>query len=418
MQRRGETNHLSAWNNVKWLIASIGLALFVWIIATLDRDPIDQRIFLNIPIQLEPEAGLVVTDFSRDVANVTVRAPQSTLDQLDQDDILIFADLAERGPGEHNVNLEVNVSRRAISDTTPRRIRVELEESLEKLVPVQANVTSPLPRGFEIEGGSPVFDTNQALVQGPLSQVERVVAVQVPLNLTQRRNAFTDELRLLPVDSDGNEVENVEVEPAMMTVSVPIRTRSDVRQVSVTPNILAETLPTGYALSSIDYNPQTIFISGPPDALENAPGTVFTEPISLTDRTNSFEGLVNIELPSTGLFVVGDQTVTVSIGITPLLSSRQFDGVPVEIIGLDARATATISPQEVTVLITGPQNAIQTMADESVRVVVDLNEMSSGNYQLVPDVRLRVDTNVLTNISVLPAEIDVNITSESTPTPP
>ena len=397
-----------------WFAGSVALAFFVWVIATLDSDPIQERNFLSIPIRVEHDQGVIITEQRTTTANVRVRAPQSTLDQLDPDDVQVVADLSQLGAGEHIVNLDATVSRRAQPDTTPRRISITLEAAQEKLVPVEVTITDALPRGFEIQGGSPILEASQVLVSGPQSQVERVAAVQVILNLSQRRNPFTDDLRLIPVDVDSETVDDVAVEPSTMEVTVPVQARSDIRQVSVTPNILAGTLPEGYALSSIEYDPQVILISGTPDALENAPGTLFTESIDLTDRTSSFSLNAAIEIPNDRLFVLGNQTVNVSIGISPLLASRQFDRVPVEAIGLNTTYQATMSPREVTVLMTGPQNLLDTLESGELRAVIDLNGLSEGNYQLSPDVLMNMDQSMLTNISVLPAEIDVVITSINT----
>ena len=364
MQRRNDSVRQSLWNNLKWLAGAMVLAFFVWMIATLERDPLGQQLFQNIPIQLESDDGLIVIDQNSDTADVSVRAPLSILDQLAPADIQVIADLHQLGPGEHTINLQANVSRHAIPDTIPRRIRVKLEPLQEKLVPVTAIITGDLPRGYEIEGGSPTFEDNQVRVSGPQSQVEGIVEAQVVINLDQRRNAFSDDLRLRAADSEGNIIENVTLDPPAILVTVPIRTRSDVRQISITPNILADSLPVGYALSSINYSPQAVFISGPPAALENAPGTLFTEPISLSGQTGDFESRARIQLPDERLFVVGEQTITVAIGITPLLSSRQFDQVPVETIGLEAGFDVTLSPQTLTVLITGSQNTLETLSTE------------------------------------------------------
>lgn len=418
MQQRKETGRRVITTNLMWFAGSLVLAFFVWMIATLDSDPISERTFSSIPIRVQYDSGLVITEQRTTAATVRVRAPESTLQQLGADDIQVVADLNQLGPGEHIVNLQASVSRRARPDTVPRRIAITLEAAQEKLVPVEAVITDPLPRGFEIEGGSPQLETSQVLVSGPQSMVEQVTAARVVLNLSQRRNPFSDDLRLLPVNANGAIVDDVSIDPPTIQVTVPVQARSDIRQVSVTPNILATTLPAGYALTSIDYDPQVILISGPPDALENAPGTVFTGPIDLTDRTSSFQVTSTVLLPNERLFVLGNQTVSVSVSIAPLLSSRQFDRVRVETLGLDARYQASFAPTEVTILLAGPQILLDTLETDDVRAVIDLNGLSEGNYQLAPDAVINADRTRLTNISMLPAEIDVVISpAASTPTP-
>ena len=111
------------------------------------------------------------------------------------------------------------------------------------------------------------------------------------------------------------------------------------------------------------------------------------------------------------LFVFGGQGITVSIGITPLLSSRQFDLAPVEFIGLADEHTANLSPDTVTVLITGARNALETMDEADLRVLVDLNELEAGSHSVAPDVSLNLDSDDVENISVLPSEIDVTVSA-------
>ena len=45
--------------------------------------------------------------------------------------------------------------------------------------------------------------------------------------------------------------------------------------------------------------------------------------------------------------------------------------------------------------------------------MIDLNDQGQGTYQLVPEVTVNVGDGALTNVSVLPAEIEVNIISLS-----
>jgi YbbR domain-containing protein len=409
MQPRKDTNRRALGNNLMWFAGSLTLAFFIWMLATLDSDPIQERNFAGIPIQVIAEQGLVVTGQSVNTATVRVRAPLSTLSQLERDDIQVTANLRGLGAGEHRVALEATVSRRAIPDPAPRRITVTLEASQEKLVPVETLITDPLPAGFEIASDGLTVETNQVLISGPQSQVEQVTEALIQLNLRQRRNTFSDDFRLVPVDADGNPVDDITIEPSTVEVSVPIQPRADIKQVSVTPNILVDTLPDSYSLSSIVYSPQVILISGPPEALENAPGTLFTEPIDLTNHTTSFEATTVVQVPDSRLFVIGTPTVQVSIGITPLLSSRQFDRIPIEKVGLAPNYRAESSPSEVTVLITGPQSVVNTLSADNLRVIVDLNGLGAGSHQLTPEVGINIAEGTHINISVLPAEIDVLI---------
>ncbi len=397
--------------NLAWLLASLFLAFCVWFIATLERDPVSERIFRNVPILFTETDGLILTSQSRESATVTVRAPQTTLSRLVLDDILVQANLHGLGPGEHSVTLQSSVTRNAIPDTAPRSIFVHLEPLLEREVPVSVEVTLPLPRGFEIGNAGPQPMDSSVRVSGPQHLAEEVVAARLPLNLSQRRNDFRDELRLQAVNADGNVVTGVTLAPAMMQVDVPVRTRSDIRQISVQPNILADTLPEGYTLSSVTYNPQVVLVGGAPAALDNAPDTLFTEAISLEGRNSSFEVQTHVITGEEDLFVFGGQGISVSIGITPLLTSRQFDQAAVEYIGLAEERVVSLSPETVTVLITGALNALENMSASDLHVLIDLQELAEGSHSVIPDVSHSLDTDDIENISILPSGIDVTISA-------
>lgn len=409
MSQTPASRRASPGKNLAWLLASLLLAFCVWFIATLERDPVSERIFRNVPILFSGADQLIITSQSRESATVTVRAPQTTLSLLVLDDILVQAVLQGLGQGEHSVTLQTSVTRNAIADTAPRSIFVHLEPLLERRVPVAVEVTRPPPRGFEIGDGGPRLAASLVSVNGPQPVVEQVVSARMALDLSQRRNDFSDELRLLPVDADGDFVAGVALSPTLMQIDVPVRTRSDIRQISVQPEILADTLPEGFALSSVDYNPQVVLVSGAPDALESAPDTLYTEAVSLEGRNSSFEVQTHVNTAGNDLFVFGGQGITVSIGITPLLTSRQFEQAPVEYIGLAEDRVVALSPETVSVLITGARNALDNMSSADLRVQVDLQQLDEGSHSVVPDVSHNLDSDDVENISVLPSGIDVTI---------
>lgn len=401
-------------NNVLWFAGSMGLAFFIWVVATFQSDPITQRRFPAIPILASYDDALIITDQSRETATVTVRAPTSVISILDSNDITVQADLSGLGPGVHRVNLESSTTRtQTVTDTTPRQITITLETRQERLVPVETRIIAEPPRGFEISNG-PVLSVNQVLVSGPESQVERVAAARVELDFTEQRTSLTESYQLTPINAVGDTVSGVMITPDTVEVTAEIQTRPGIREVRIAPEMLAETLPEGYALTDYSYNPDTILIGGPPDLLENLPSTIFTEPIDLTGRTNNFEQEVTPRLPDDALFVLGDESITVSIGITPLIASRQFDSIPVISVGQEENVDVALAPAQVTVLINGPQLVLEALQPEDLRVSINLSGLAPGNYQITPDVIIDQGQTPLNDISLLPPQIDVVISSEAT----
>ncbi|MEO8606413.1 MAG: CdaR family protein [Chloroflexota bacterium] len=411
-------------DNAIWFAGSLVLAFFVWVIATFQSDPIQQARFPGrVDIRMTPDAGLLIISPSAQnrTASLVIRAPKSVYDLLSTEEIEVWADLSGLGPGEHTVELQARLARpqASVIDISPSLMRLTLEAADQRQIPLRAVVTNEPPAGYSRE--EPVFDVNlnQVLVSGPASKVDEVVAAQVSLDLGQQRNPYQADMKLSPVDADGNAVADLTLDPQIVHVTVAIRRRDDVREIAVRPTIDG-TPPDGYVLNALSYDPQVILVSGSPTQLANLPETLSTQPISLTDRTTNFEVEVPVVLPDNNLLVLSGQNVTVSVEISTLTASREFDAIPVEVLGLPDGHSAHLAPSEVTVLLTGPQPQLDPLQIGDIRVSIDLNGLKDGTYTLKPTVSISQGQLPEESISVLPAEIDVDIaggTATLIPTP-
>lgn len=406
-------------DNLIWFAGCFVLAFFVWMIATLQSDPIQQQRYAErITVRMTPDTGMLVTSpaSTNRSASVVIRAPTSVLNLLTKDEIEVWADLSGLGPGEHVVDLQYQLLRpqASIVDISPTRMRVILEEAAQRQVSLRALITNDPPLGYAHD--DPVFDVNlnQVLVSGPASKVNEVVAAQVEIDLRNQRNPYEIDSRLTPVDADGVAVTDVTLDPQIVHIRVNIRRRDDVREVTVRPNIIG-TPPNGYVLSTLSYEPQTVLVSGSPAQLANLPQTLSTDVIDLSNRTSSFSIDVPVILLDSDLLLISGQNVTVTVEISPLAGSRQFDGINVELLGLPNGYSTSLAPAQVSVLITGPQAQLDQLTPEDVRVALDLNSLTPGNYTLTPTVSVKQGQIASELVSVLPAEIDVEITQNLVP---
>jgi YbbR domain-containing protein len=405
--------------NLLWFTGSVVLAFLVWMIAITQADPFEQwRMAERVPIRLTPDSGLIITNLEEITtsASLRLRAQRSMRSLIAVDDILVWADMAGLGPGEYTLPLQYRIAperRAAVVDISPRQITVRLELEQARLVPVNEELVSDPALAYSIE--AIVFDERQITVSGPESRVSQVVEAHVPLDLAGMRVAFEDDIRPIPVDADGNPVDGVTLEPSSVHVSVNIQPRSDVREVRVQPNIVGE-LPEGYVLTgTFDYDPQVVVVSGPAALLATMPGTVFTAPIDLSQRTSSFAVDVPLELPDTRLVPLTGGFIHVSVGIDTQMTTRQFDQLPVEIIGERAGLDYRLATEAVTVLITGAQPIVEALLPQDVSVIVDVSGLTApGTYQLSLGASIGRGQSAVT-IALLPDGIDVEILPEVTP---
>ena len=111
-----------------------------------------------------------------------------------------------------------------------------------------------------------------------------------------------------------------------------------------------------------------------------------------------------------GVSVVGEDLVQVQVGIAAIESSLTLNNMEVELIGVGENLEATVSPEVVDVILSGPLPDLESLRGTDVRVFIDMTDVEEGVYQRVPQVEVLVDG--LRVESVLPESIEVVITAE------
>jgi len=164
---------------------------------------------------------------------------------------------------------------------------------------------------------------------------------------------------------------------------------------------------SGYRLTDLSVFPPVVTIfSSDPDLVSNLLVVVETEPLDLQKAEEDINIRLSIILPP-GVTIIGDQTVLVQAGVSPIESSVTLAGEKIDIIGLENNLTAQVSPLTVDIIISGPLSLLDTLTRQDVRVSVDLTGLPAGTYQLTPKVEILI-ANVIVE-SILPNTIEVVI---------
>jgi YbbR domain-containing protein len=277
---------------------------------------------------------------------------------------------------------------------------------------VRENIASPPPADVQIGGIS--FDVLQAEVSGPQSRVAQVVAVAAPLDLSDQRASFETDVRLEPVDVEGRPVAGVAISPQTARASVTISQRENVREFNVRPQ-LQGALPEGYFIAELSYVPTTVYLSGPGEVLEALPGTVFTAPIDLSSQREDFQVVAPIQLPSNSVVPVSQSNITVSIRVEAQTGNKQLDDVLVELVGRRENLDYALDPEQVSLVVTGPQPVIEALVASDVQVSADVSAITTpGTYRIPLTVLLPAGATDAT-VTILPAEVVVVVSEPGAP---
>ena len=406
---------------VRWLLNNVGtlllaalLALVVWASAVNAADPAEERTFADgTTIEYSGLSdGLVVLGTPPGDATVVVRAPRSILDQLATQEIHVLADLEGLSAGQHQIALTGSIDRQParLLSIEPTTVILQIEALATRNVPVQVRTIGTPAVGYRLV--PPLVSPNQVTASGPASAIDQVSQALAEISVTDQREDLDQSVHLIPLDSNGQTVENVQLSPDSAQVIASIERLGGYRDVAVKVVIEGEVEP-GHALSRIVISPPVITVySADASAVAVLPGFVETEPLILTGESANFERRLALDLPE-GISLVGEQTVLLQVEIIAIQSSLTLT-LPLETQGLGTGLFAEASPDSVNVILSGPVSALAALQPEDVRVILDLLDLGLGTHQVIPQVVV-LPSGIVTQ-TILPATIQVTISRVPTPT--
>lgn len=402
--------------NLPTLFTALVFATGVWIFAVTQADPTEVRTYprsLEMEIiGLDPDL-MIVNDINRQVS-LTIRAPSSILNQLENDSNLIDVtlDLSGRDTGVHNLTPQVNISLSPaeVVRMNPNTVMVMLDSIVTETFPLEVRTVGNPAIGFETQ--EPETSTEEVTISGPQSLVESIDEVFAEVNIVDASENIQRTVDIDVLDAEGVSVDGITVNPSSVQITIPVTQRGGYRTV-VVRIVTSGQIAAGYRLTNIFAIPPTVTIySSDPNLVEAVPGFVETTPINLNGANEDIEVRVSLNLPA-GINVVGSPNVTVQIEIDSIESSISFSNIPVQIEGLDEGLEASFSPESVDVFLSGPLNLLESLSPSELTVVIDLTDRGPGTYTLAPEVVL--ENEEITVDAILPNSLEVVI-AEGEPT--
>ncbi len=408
--------------NFGWMIVSLVLAVLIWVAANLERNPVEQNQLAGIPVHVELPEGFVITD-RPDIQTVTavIRAAASEWNLLVPSDVLVTADLSTIDePGEYRVPLEAEIPsplRGEVVALRPRTWTLTVDREVEQRMAIQVVVTEDPPPGYTYPQDL-TCDETEVLLRGSAERVAAVARVEARLNLSDELNPTTKIINLTPVLTTGLRARDVELIPSSVRCPVDIQARADVFQMNVQPRLTGSP-PPGYEVKRYgQIEPSTVLLSGDLAVIRSLPGLVRTVPIDLTSHTETFTVEVPLDLPDGVMLVPENQLISVTVVIEPQVSTRAYEDVPVEVVGLDQTLYRAVGLADtVTVFVSAPPNLMPSR--DEVRAVVDLSGLEPGNHTVLPQaVIMGAGDQTAVTADISPNELSVTIESlNPTPSP-
>ncbi len=391
--------------NVASMLLSLVLAALAWVVAVEEADPTVENPFPQaVPVTIANLAdGMVVVGEFADQVEFTIRAPQSVWETLQIEDFTAELNLDGLDAGVYDVPISWALDREPtrVVSVEPDTVRLEVVPETARTIPVQVHVEDEPALGYIMQ--TVAVTPSQVTVRGPSPYVALVVEAVAPVSVEDADATIEQDVRVQPYDEEGKPVSLVSMIPEQVSVRVPIELSVYYRSLGVKA-VLTGTFASGYRITNISVNPPRVTVFGSPGVIAALPGFIETRPIDVEGAQDDVIVRPNLSVPH-GVSVVMEEQPLVSVNIEPIQSSLTRAVTPT-IQGLEPGLTATISPETVETILSGPLPLLESLTDADVRVMVNLLDLEPGTHQLEPQVV--VPEGVVAQ-SVNPATVQVDI---------
>ena len=407
-----EAKKMKRFNNKNLMpkILSILFALIMWIYVMDELNPRRTRDEQNIPVeflnmQAIEQEGLVLKGEKDFTIRVRINGRIDEIYKIKRSQIQAKADLLGFKSGINNVPVEVSVPGDVEVDFNPKHIRVELEEIIGRRKPVEISVEGSPERGHVL--GELQYDPTSVLVEGPESLVNSVDKVVGVIKLSEDFQSISQPVSLHPINSRGEQVANINLQPKQVMVNLPM---DQLKTVAINP--LVDVNPAeGYEISNIVIEPSTVTIRGQHEQIDNIK-SINTEAITIDNLSSNLDREIRLDIPETGIDV--DVGVVKLIITVEELSEKSFeisrDNIEFRNIPRELDIDKSQIPRLLELRILAKESVVGSLNNEDLKLVVDMEGLEEGNHTLEPviEVPMGVERRAK-RIQLIPKTIDIRL---------
>ncbi len=203
-------------DNIPLKLVSLGLAALLWFVIAGEKTS-EMGVSAHLELQNFPK-DLEVTGEPVDTVEVRLRASPGIIQRIGPGDVSAQVDLAGLQEGEHIVHLTDKAIRMPfgvkVVKITPSILTLDLERTLQKVVPVRPRLVGRPAPGYEV--AEVTSDPAAVRIGGPRSRVQEV------------ESAFTEPLSIEGAQSNVSDLVNMGLDDPMLRVLGSPRVRATV----------------------------------------------------------------------------------------------------------------------------------------------------------------------------------------------
>ncbi|HNX61150.1 MAG TPA: hypothetical protein PKN45_00800 [Candidatus Limiplasma sp.] len=416
-------------HNLIWKLIALVLAIALWAgLITQDPTLTRERIFNDVPVTVTGSDtlrrnGLIVTDGldeASTLARLKVEVPQREYNTVSSSNYSPRIDLSKiTSTGEQSLKIATTSSTTygTVTEVNPDSVNVKVDNYITSYrLPVTVHVLGDYPSGFY--GTTPTLDPSIISVSGPESVVTRIARVGISFDVSRlpaQAGLVRTSLAMSYEDADGNLLDSSLIEASNSGVLL----RSIVVEQQLYPaktlalNTLALTTGTpaeGYEVKSVTLTPNVLIAAGDETSLNTLDSLFTDQAVDVAGRKASFTTNVGVRKPSELVYLSAD-SVMVAVEIGPVMVTRDFSNIPLEITGTADGLMASCETKTVSVTVTGPKLTFDLLKSSSLKAFVSADGLGEGSYALPVQLSIRgMDESSFTYV-ITPQNVPVSVAS-------
>lgn len=430
---------MKKWKNLfinNWVLKLISLAIafVLWFVVICVDDPVDEKTFNNIKVNLVNTELLTDKNMVYEVLEgtdvlktVTFEAPNSIREKIETGDIIAEADLNDLTVtntvaitfscpkySQDVTNISGNIS----------YVKLDIEEKASKWIDIKYNLIGDVADGYIINNIS--LDQNRLEIEGPASKIAEVSRAVVDVNVSGISYGISTQVDVHLKNEDGAELNYTNITKSIDRVKVDVGVYAT-KEVPVEYQIMGEPAD-GYQMTGVvDATPQTVLIAGTNSALSSVSKLVVpAEALDVTDAAENFEGVINLRQYLTNGITFADKEFDGKAYVTVYIEKiieRELDLEESDLNIINKPENMIVSyPADVqlpTLTISGLEEYVAAVDTGGLVGTVDvavwmeeegLETLTSGTYQLpvsfeLPENVEQVETVTVTVEFITPEEL-------------
>ena len=377
--------------NIAIKVLSLMFAILLWGYVLMTQNPPRVKTVTDVTVSIEGEADLTTRKLTlrgdraallEDVS-VRVRTELTSYADISADDITASINLSRiTSTGKHTVRIHAKSSSGDVVSVSPSEIEVEIDTLTTRNIPIEIHEEGELPEGYW--AGDVQLDSATVLLEGPGTDLAKIVKAVGTIDLTNRTESLNQSIMLALYDKEGNVVESSILFGGMPTVVAKQEILpSKLVPIDVDGAIIGrEELPENFEIASYGTSLEStlVRIVGDADVIQKIE-SLSLEPVDVTGCTESIQQELAINVPE-GVRIIGADSVTLQVTIREKTAVLEFTELPIEMVGLARKQTATLSQELANVTFSGRVSLLAGITRGDVKVYADVTGLAAGTHDV------------------------------------